>query len=138
MYDEGAVPGVTLVEEEELERERDMVFSRRRSQTARILDCCAYKRRYPFTVRASQLMMSSFSCVPVPCRVVSRLQVSPPLSLNSSHLYLPPTFARSGLQAARPTPSFSPLGLKVEEIFRRAVPAAPEAWPLRWSLLMEP
>jgi hypothetical protein len=28
MYNEGAVPGVTLVEEEELERERDMVFSR--------------------------------------------------------------------------------------------------------------
>jgi len=28
MYKEGVVPGVTLVEEEELERERDMVFSR--------------------------------------------------------------------------------------------------------------
>ena len=28
MYNEGVVPGLTLVEEEELERERDMVFSR--------------------------------------------------------------------------------------------------------------
>src|SRR5260221_7667013 len=104
-----------------------------RSQLRILLDCCAYKRRCPFTVRTSPSRHNmTYDVIPLFSKLPSLA------SHLSAHVLYPPTFVQCGLQVARPTPSSSPMGLKVEENFRRVAPTAPVPCPLRWSPLMKP